>query len=188
MRWSRHIYYSFRIVLFLDRKWTTKKGCKCEQVLSWFCKFTQRSVLGNIVYKLYRIDVLKQFYYYRRSDMNCRNISRHIYSQIITILIFLCIFNDNINGAGIHYYRPMELDTLNTGFYGLHWTYYTFTLCKSGVLIMEPWKNLTVVKCRLKRPSSSRSGGFLETKGLIKSDKKVLKDLNKVNKTGQFDK
>jgi hypothetical protein len=35
---------------------------------------------------------------------------------------------------------------------------------------MEPWKNLTVVKCRLKRPSSSRSGGFLETKGLIKTD------------------
>ena len=28
------------------------------------------------------------------------------------------------------------------------------------------------MKCRLKRPSSSRSGGFLETKGLIKTDKK----------------
>ena len=61
-------------------------------------------------------------------------------------------------------------------FYSIHClVIYTFTLCKSGVLIIEPWKNLTVVKCRLKRPSSSRSGGFLKSKGLIKMDKKMWK-------------
>lgn len=37
----------------------------------------------------------------------------------------------------------------------------TFTLCRSIGFMMVPWKNSTVVKCLLKRPSSSRSGGFL---------------------------
>ncbi|KZS19062.1 Uncharacterized protein APZ42_014571 [Daphnia magna] len=40
----------------------------------------------------------------------------------------------------------------------------TLTRCRSIGFIMEPWKNSTVVKCRLKRPSSSRSGGFLQTR------------------------
>lgn len=37
----------------------------------------------------------------------------------------------------------------------------TLTLCRSIGFMMVPWKNSTVVKCLLKRPSSSRSGGFL---------------------------
>lgn len=37
----------------------------------------------------------------------------------------------------------------------------TFTLWRSIGFIMVPWKNSTVVKCLLNRPSSSRSGGFL---------------------------
>lgn len=37
---------------------------------------------------------------------------------------------------------------------------YTFTRLRSMGFITEPWKNSTVVKCRLMRPSSSRSGGF----------------------------
>ena len=93
---------------------------------------------------------------------------------IMSYTIYFCIFSRNKNGAGVHYYRPRKLDTLITGYYAIHcFVSYTFTLCKSGVLIIEPWKNLTVVKCRLKRPSSSRSGGFLNSKGLIKMDKKM---------------
>lgn len=37
----------------------------------------------------------------------------------------------------------------------------TLTRCRSIGFMMEPWKNSTVVKCRLNSPSSSRSGGFL---------------------------
>lgn len=38
---------------------------------------------------------------------------------------------------------------------------FTFTRCRSIGFIMVPWKNSTVVKCRLNRPSNSKSGGFL---------------------------
>lgn len=38
---------------------------------------------------------------------------------------------------------------------------FTFTLCRSIGFIIVPWKNSTVVKCRLNKPSNSRSGGFL---------------------------
>ena len=37
----------------------------------------------------------------------------------------------------------------------------TLTLCKSTVFMMEPWKKVTVVKCLLISPSSSRPGGVL---------------------------
>ena len=37
----------------------------------------------------------------------------------------------------------------------------TFTRCRSIGFIMLPWKNSTVVKCRLNSPSNSKSGGFL---------------------------
>ena len=37
----------------------------------------------------------------------------------------------------------------------------TLTLPRSIGFMMDPWKNFTVVKCLLKNPSSSRSGGFL---------------------------
>ena len=37
----------------------------------------------------------------------------------------------------------------------------TLTLCKSTVFMMEPWKKVTVVKCRLISPSSSSPGGVL---------------------------
>jgi len=37
----------------------------------------------------------------------------------------------------------------------------TLTRCRSIGFMMVPWKNSTVVKCRLNSPSSSRSGGFL---------------------------
>lgn len=40
---------------------------------------------------------------------------------------------------------------------------------------MVPWKNSTVVKCLLKRPSSSRSGGFLHIPTIY----------NKINNTGK---
>ena len=39
----------------------------------------------------------------------------------------------------------------------------TFTLCKSTVFMMDPWKKVTVVKCLLISPSSSRPGGVLAT-------------------------
>lgn len=38
---------------------------------------------------------------------------------------------------------------------------FTLTRWRSIGFIMVPWKNSTVVKWRLKRPSSSKSGGFL---------------------------
>ena len=37
----------------------------------------------------------------------------------------------------------------------------TFTRWRSIGFIMLPWKNSTVVKCRLNSPSNSKSGGFL---------------------------
>lgn len=37
----------------------------------------------------------------------------------------------------------------------------TLTRCRSIGFIMVPWKNSTVVKCRLNKPSNSKSGGFL---------------------------
>lgn len=40
----------------------------------------------------------------------------------------------------------------------------TLTRCRSMGFIIVPWKNSTVVKCLLNRPSSSRSGGFLHNR------------------------
>lgn len=38
---------------------------------------------------------------------------------------------------------------------------FTLTRCKSIGFMIVPWKNSTVVKCRLNKPSNSKSGGFL---------------------------
>lgn len=38
---------------------------------------------------------------------------------------------------------------------------FTLTRCRSMGFIIVPWKNSTVVKCRLNSPSNSKSGGFL---------------------------
>lgn len=58
----------------------------------------------------------------------------------------------------------------------IHSRLLTLTRCRSIGFIMEPWKNSTVVKWRLKRPSSSRSGGFLQTPlSVIKWEKKIEK-------------
>lgn len=55
----------------------------------------------------------------------------------------------------------------------------TLTLWRSMGFIMVPWKNSTVVKCLLNRPSSSRSGGFLYIPKKLKHNIKCKRNIKR---------